>query len=147
MKRLIVKNFGPIKVCELNLGKVNVITGLQSSGKSCILKIASYCSFIEKSLSLDRKISGEDFINILISYYNMGGYLKNKTYIEYETSFFKLRYDNASQTIEIEPKNDLMDYKRPKVSYIPADRNLVASLSSWENLRVLDGNLLEWKFA
>lgn len=144
MKRLIVKNFGPIKECELNLGTVNVITGLQSSGKSCILKIASYCSFIEKSLSLDRKISGEDFINILISYYNIGGYIKNSTYVEYETLFLRFVYDNSLKEFFVEWKEERLNYKRRKVSYIPADRNLVASLSSWENLRVLDGNLLDF---
>lgn len=32
MKRLLIKNFGPIKEANLTLGQVNIITGMQSSG-------------------------------------------------------------------------------------------------------------------
>ena len=35
MKRLLIKNFGPIKEANFTLGQVNVIIGMQSSGKSC----------------------------------------------------------------------------------------------------------------
>ena len=35
MKRLLIKNFGPIKEANFTLGQVNVIIGMQSSGKNC----------------------------------------------------------------------------------------------------------------
>ena len=55
MKRLLIKNFGPIKEANLTLGQVNIITGMQSSGKSCVLKTACYCSWVEKRLELTQK--------------------------------------------------------------------------------------------
>ena len=38
-KRLIVKNFGPIKEVDIDLKKINVFIGPQGSGKSTIAKI------------------------------------------------------------------------------------------------------------
>lgn len=58
MKRLHIKNFGPVKEANLTLGRVNIITGLQSSGKSCVLKTACYCSWVEKRLELSQKVNG-----------------------------------------------------------------------------------------
>lgn len=40
-------------------------------------------------------------------------------------------------------ENDHWNYKRPKVSYVPADRNLVASIPGWSFLP-LDGNMLDF---
>lgn len=43
MKHLTIKNIGAIKEVSIELNKVNVIMGPQSSGKSTICKIASFC--------------------------------------------------------------------------------------------------------
>ena len=73
MKRLLIKNFGPIKEANLAFGRVNIITGMQSSGKSCVLKTACYCSWVEKRLELTQKTNGfgqgSAFIDILADYY------------------------------------------------------------------------------
>ena len=42
MPHLRIKNIGPIKYADIELNKVNVIMGPQSSGKSTINKIACY---------------------------------------------------------------------------------------------------------
>lgn len=47
-KRLIVKNFGPIKYIDFNLKKINVFIGPQGSGKSTLAKIISFCSWLDK---------------------------------------------------------------------------------------------------
>lgn len=39
MKHLIVKHIGPLDQIDIELKKVNVIIGPQSSGKSCVLKL------------------------------------------------------------------------------------------------------------
>lgn len=39
MARLIIKNIGPIKHVDIELNKINVIIGEQSSGKSTIAKL------------------------------------------------------------------------------------------------------------
>ena len=53
ISKLIIKNIGPIKNVELELNKVNIIMGPQSSGKSTIAKIVSYCQWVEKRYILD----------------------------------------------------------------------------------------------
>lgn len=150
MKRLLIKNLGPVKDAELTLGQVNIIIGMQSSGKSCVLKTACYCSWVEKRLELTQKPNGfgqgSTFIDIMADYYKMTGYIQDNTYIEYETSYLKFSYDHSSRTFELRWKSRQWDYRRPKVSYIPADRNLVAAIPGWSSLS-MDGNMLEFMSA
>lgn len=147
MKRLLIKNFGPIKEANLTLGQVNVITGMQSSGKSCVLKTACYCSWVEKRLELTQKVNGfgkgSAFIDIMADYYKMVSYIQDNTYIEYETRHLKFSYDHSSKTFKMAWKSKRWEYKRPKVSYIPADRNLVAAIPGWSSLS-MDGNMIEF---
>lgn len=147
MKRLLIKNFGPIKEANLTLGQVNIITGMQSSGKSCVLKTACYCSWVEKRFELTQKVNGfgkgSAFIDIMADYYKMAGYIQDYTYIEYETRYLKFSYDHSSKTFKMKWKSKRWEYKRPKVSYIPADRNLVAVIPGWSSLS-MDGNMIEF---
>ena len=147
MKRLLIKNFGPIKEANLTLGQVNIITGMQSSGKSCVLKTACYCSWLEKRFELTQKVNGfgkgSAFIDIMADYYKMAGYIQDYTYIEYETRYLKFSYDHSSKTFKMKWKSNRWEYKRPKVSYIPADRNLVAVIPGWSSLS-MDGNMIEF---
>ena len=48
-----ISNIGPIKEVDFRLNKVNVFMGEQSSGKSTIAKIVSYCQWVEKRFLLD----------------------------------------------------------------------------------------------
>lgn len=147
MKRLLIKNFGPIKEANLILGQVNIIIGMQSSGKSCVLKTACYCSWVEKRLELTQKINdfgkGSAFIDIMTDYYKMVSYIQDNTYIEYETRHLKFSYDHSSKIFRMTWKSKRWEYKRPKVSYIPADRNLVAAIPGWSSLS-MDGNMIEF---
>jgi len=147
MKRLLIKNFGPIKEASLTLGQVNIIIGMQSSGKSCVLKTACYCSWVEKRLELTQKVNGfgkgSAFIDIMADYYKMAGYIQDHTYIEYETRHLKFSYDHSSKTFKKAWKSKRWEYKRPKVSYIPADRNLVAAIPGWSSIS-MDGNMIEF---
>lgn len=147
MTRLLIKNFGPIKEADLKLGQVNIITGMQSSGKSCVLKIACYCSWVEKRMELTQKANefanGSTFIDVMADYYKMSGYVHDNTYIEYDTRHIKFNYDHSSKTFKFKWKSKRWDYRRPKVSYIPSDRNLVAAIPVWSSLS-MDGNMIEF---
>ena len=48
MRRLVIRNVGPIRSVDIRLNKVNVFIGQQGSGKSTIAKIVSFCSWLEK---------------------------------------------------------------------------------------------------
>ena len=86
---------------------------------------------------------GSAFIDIMADYYKMTGYIQDYTYIEYETRHLKFSYDHSSKTFKMTWKSKRWEYKRPKVSYIPADRNLVAAIPGWSSLS-MDGNMIDF---
>jgi len=147
MRHLQIKNFGPIKSADLELGQVNIIIGLQSSGKSCVLKTACYCAWVEKRLELSQKVNGfgkgSSFIDLMAEYYKMSGYVHEDTYIEYETNHVKFSYDHSKKHFQMNWKPGHWNFRRSKVSYVPADRNLVAAIPGWSSLS-LDGNMIEF---
>lgn len=147
MKHIVIRNVGPVKNADLELGQVNVITGMQGSGKSCVLKIACYCSWVEKRLEMSQNVNGfgkgSAFADLLTEYYNMQGYVKENSYIAYESSCLRFWYDHSIKKFEMKWKSSRWNYKRPKVSYVPADRNLVAAIPAWGSV-ALDRNMLEF---
>ena len=138
MKRLIIRDLGPLKEAIVNLGRFNVIIGKQSSGKSSVLKTACYCAWVEKYIELaqspdnfyDNKTA---FIDGLVSYHKFEGYIKPSTYIEYETDHMWFAYNNAAKDFEFAWKTRRMEYKRPKISYIPSERNIVSLIPEWKS--------------
>ena len=147
MRHLIIRNFGPIRRADLELGQINVIIGMQSSGKSCVLKTACYCAWVEKRLELSQKANGFEagsaFIDLMADYYKMTGYIQSNTYIAYETNHVKFSYNHSDRLFQMKWKPGHWNWRRPKVSYIPADRNLVAAIPGWSSLS-LDGNMIDF---
>ena len=145
MKRLIIRNIGPLKNVEIELAKVNVIVGPQSSGKSCILKIACYCAWVEKKIELAQsaeEFMKEDFfVKELVRFHKLKGYFKKNSYIGYESNYTRFSYDAETKGFQFEWKAGRWDYRRPKVSYIPAERNLVAAIPNWFDVKFYDDNI------
>ena len=114
MRHLTVKNLGPIQEANLELEQINIIIGLQSSGKSCILKTACYCSWIEKRLELAQGANGLDkgstFLDLMTDYYSMAGYVHEDTYIEYETAHLKFSYDHSARSFKMQWKSGRWKY-------------------------------------
>lgn len=147
MRHLVIRNLGPVRETDLELGQVNVIIGMQSSGKSCVLKTACYCAWVEKRLELAQKPNGfgtgTGFIDLMARYYEMVGYINADTYIAYETDHLHFSYDHSRREFSYQWKSDRWLWRRPKVSYVPADRNLVASIPGWSSLQ-LDNAMLDF---
>ena len=86
MAHIVIKNVGPIKKAELDLNKINVFMGPQSSGKSTIAKIISYCSWYEKNVILTSKLT-KDFYKELLEFHNLeDNYFSETSYIEYKSN-------------------------------------------------------------
>ena len=79
----------------------------------------------------------------MAGYYDIANYIQNETYIEYEGVYMKFSYDNSVKKFTMEWKSSRWEYKRSKVTYIPADRNLVASIPGWSSMP-LDKNMIEF---
>lgn len=132
MKRLKIRNLGPLSEVDLDFGKVKVIIGLQSSGKSCVLKTACCCSWIEKRIHLvqssDEFSKEGRFLNALTVCHKMKDHLWLDSYIEYESSYLKFSYDHSRNTFAFAWKAHKWDFRRPKISYAPSDRNSIIIL-------------------
>jgi len=136
MVKLKIQNIGPIKdgfdskngFIEFN--EVALFIGNQGSGKSTIAKIFSTLSWIEKAL-----VRG-DFTPNYISQYNrfrkhfayqgINNYFNDNSLIDYNGDAFKIKYQNSK--LEIKGNDRKVNYKFPKIMYVPAERNFVSSV-------------------
>jgi len=145
MRKIIIKNIGPLEKVEIELAKVNVIIGPQSSGKSCVLKIACFCTWVEKKIELAQSVGDfakdDYFIKELTRFHKLYGYFKKDSYIDYESDFLKFSYDAKTGKFLFSWKEKRWDYFRPKVSYIPAERNMVAAIPNWFDVKLYDDNI------
>ena len=140
MRHLVIRNFGPLKEAVIDLERVNLLIGMQSSGKSCVLRAACFCTWVEKRIMLMQSAEyfkkGTRFMDHFVAYYKMESYVKPDTYISYESSYVKFSYDSRRQDAPFcyEPQQNSWRYKRPQVSYIPSDRNVVSLFRDYRQL-------------
>ena len=148
MKYLVIRNLGPLKEANVELKRINVIIGSQSSGKSCVLKTACYCTWVEKRIELtqtaDFFATEGNFLKELERFHKLKGYIKDNTYISYESDFMAFSFDNATKTFKFEWKEGRWNYRRSKVTYIPAERNLVAAIPNWFQVKFADDNIRDF---
>ena len=148
MKHLLIRNLGPLKEADIELKRINVIIGSQSSGKSCVLKTACYCTWVEKRIELtqtaDFFATDDNFLKELERFHKLQGYIKDDTYISYESDFMVFSYNNATKAFKFDWKEGRWNYKRSKVTYIPAERNLVAAIPNWFQVKFNDDNIRDF---
>lgn len=121
-----IRNIGPIKDVEIALNKVNVFMGPQSCGKSTIAKIYSFCSWFEKNAVLKGLLENE-FYPSLIQFHNFeDNYFCESSYIEYQTEWSRIVFQNGIVTIKTLLGIDRPTFKNKKIEYIPAERNFVS---------------------
>jgi len=147
---LIVKNFGPIKDVELELGKVNVFIGEQAGGKSTLAKLIAIFrgwDFLENE---SRYLS---FFNR----YQIGSYFSKNTQLFYKCEKYEIAFNASKMSFFFEEnfatekeKRDNLDLKiivedikhdeemdfikysnliKPSL-YFPAERVLISLLSN-----------------
>ena len=155
MRRIVVRNFGPIEQAEVELKRVNIIIGPQSAGKSCLLKVACYCTWVEKRIqiaqsadSLKQISQSPDspkgclhFCYLLEQFHRLKGYMRGDSYISYESDCMAFSYAQATGTFGFRWKDARWEYLRPRVSYIPAERNMVAAIPNWFEVKLPDDNI------
>ena len=148
MKHLVIRNLGPLHEADIELKRINVIIGSQSSGKSCVLKTACYCTWVEKRIELTQSADffakDGNFLNELERFHKLKGYIKADTFISYESDFMAFSYNNANKMFTFKWKEGRWDYCRSKVTYIPAERNLVAAIPNWFQVKFADDNIRDF---
>lgn len=155
MRHLVINNFGPIEHASIELKHVNVIIGPQSSGKSTILKVACFCAWLERQIMLSAK--PEKFFNQqtiekhLLRFHKMTTYMNAASVISYRNDALAFSYTAKTQNWTFEWDKKRWAYKRPKIAYIPAERNLVSAIPNWYQVTRDADNILdfmqEWESA
>ena len=158
MKRLIIRNIGPIKSVDIHLNKVNVFIGPQGSGKSTIAKIISFCSWLEKHNEATSQAVADGLIKRLVEFHHMEEYFSDKSVILYKGDNLSFAYNwdnqvpvpinftNDESYPESIKKKEMLLHRidkivNPKVIYIPAERNFVSAVPNLKNYSDKDDNL------
>lgn len=145
-KYLKVRNFGPIKDGYrgnegfMPFSKYVFFCGPQATGKSCVAKLFSTFSWLEKAL-----VKGEYKIDYVTgefhqfcAFHQMQNYFRPKTELHYKGTAFEMHYVNGALNVKA---LDNLDYLRPQIIYVPAERNLLAVLENAENVKDLPQSL------
>ena len=132
MEKLLIKNFGPVKdglgeEQYIDILPLTVFCGNQATGKSTISKLYSSFLWLEKAfVKADLNIesfSTDDFFSICNNQ-RIGHYFRNNTYLEYKGEACDFTYENKRFSAKL--KNDeKSSYERPKIMYVPSERNLL----------------------
>ncbi|MDR1981789.1 MAG: AAA family ATPase [Tannerellaceae bacterium] len=148
-----IRHIGPVKEANIDLNKINVLMGPQSSGKSTIAKIISSCTWVEKDVATSQSLEmyqkrDNYFIDRLETFHKLKGYFKQEgRYISYKSNVIEIEYSATHFSIEW---NDRYAYQRSKISYIPSERNMVI-LPDVENVELGNTNirsfLWDWRDA
>lgn len=140
MGKFIIKNVGPVKEAEFTLNKVNLFIGPQSSGKSTIAKIVSFCLWLEKDVimhlgtgHIDEAFMREQLVN----FHGMESYFRVSSFIYYSSEMIEFTFHSV-ENFELTIVGNLSDGLMSKVAYIPSERNIIglpniSSLSLGDN--------------
>ncbi len=106
-EKLIIKNFGPIKDVDLDLGKITVFIGKQATGKSTVAKVLSICRYFSYIVDDSEIITdySSKFSNTALSDWDLMGFEREDSYIKYTNSDYEVEIKNH--------KNFDYDYSNP----------------------------------
>ena len=152
MAHITIKNVGPIREVSFDLNRINIFMGPQSSGKSTIAKIISYCSWLEKDMILHSSkqmlINKAFLFDQLISFHSLEeNYFKEDSCILYESEVCKISMywdENIPSNVEI-TLGESKHFKNRKISYIPAERNFV-TLPGLGKYTESKGNIMDFMY-
>ena len=146
MNRVIIQNIGPISDVEIELKKVNILMGPQSSGKSTIAKIISYCQWVEKRYILDGEFKYKVSEQLLDFHRLSENYFSEKSLIEYESDFIKITYKGIKLKESIKKKKNNIRYEKSKNIYIPSERNFVSAIPNLSKYKETNDNIMSFVY-
>ena len=145
MAKLRIKHFGPItEGCDSDDGfitfdKYTLFIGDQGTGKSTVAKLFAICSWLEKAFFRDDynidEFDNLDFDELCHSQLLNYSFNEN-TEIEYAGDAYHFLFKKGAFLAE-EIKDTIKKYKRPKIMYIPSERNILSVVKNIEELENL----------
>lgn len=146
MNRIEIKNIGPIKDVNFELNKINILMGPQSSGKSTIAKIISFCQWAEKRFLLDGDFK-YDVREQLLEFHRLSdNSFTDSSSFTYETDFISITYKGKKLSKSFKRKNTPNIYKRTKNIYIPSERNFVSVIPNLSKYKETNDNIMSFVY-
>lgn len=146
MTRLYIRNIGPIKEIDLELKPVMVFIGPQSSGKSTLAKIISFCSWLEKDAVSRQSVSYVDmeFVKTeLLAFHKLENYINEDSFIKYESNVISFECD--FKNLSLKRSEGFAEAFDGKIAYIPSERHVV-NLPGIQSLSFKKNNIRSFVF-
>lgn len=103
---------GPLAEADVFLNKINIIVAPQSAGKSCLLKTACFCDWVEKRIKLSQEPEifkeKEVFESNFVEFHRLKGYTNEYSYIEYENDSMWFSYSWKSKRFDFSWKEEAL---------------------------------------
>ncbi|HEY0067127.1 MAG TPA: AAA family ATPase [Flavisolibacter sp.] len=146
-EKLIIKNFGPIRHVELELGRFNVLIGEQATGKSTVAKlwIAIQNTIYRDLFDIPDEPEEDRHTRLFFEHLKLVGihsYYNSNTEIRHITEKFKFelkdqsvgftekfKVDLKGQNVSSEEKNSIKEALSYNFNYIPSERGLAITVS------------------
>ncbi len=147
MATIRIKNIGPLKdTGVVTLTHIMLVIGEQSTGKSTFLKIISFCRWLEKKAMLGEQMNAPDdqiaspthmpnseFLAPLQEFHHLSNeYFTKDSYIEYQSEVVTIVFQGFTGKLMPTAKFEELRHNT-KLSYIPAERNLLSVLPRIED--------------
>ncbi len=151
MPQLKIRNFGPITEGYqdsvdgfFDVNPLTVFIGEQGAGKSCVAKLFSTLSWLEKKVAQNpaERVFIDSFEEICLSFHRIKDFIKDNTEIVYRGIYCSLTFKNRNLEIIKVASSD--DYSQPKILYIPAERVFCSSVTNPTKVNFLPPNLLSF---
>lgn len=140
MAKLRIRNFGPIiKGFDdgfITFGKYTLFIGDQGTGKSTVAKMYSVFSWLEKAFFRgDYEVTSFEVLDFeeLCRHQLLDNSFNKDTELEYIGQAYHFLYKKSSFLVE-EIKETIDSYDRPKIMYIPSERNILSVVKNVEEL-------------
>jgi len=147
MTSISIKNIGAVTNVDLNMNRVNVLMGPQSSGKSTIAKIVSFCQWAEKKYILEGRGFKCDFEELFIKFHKVSkAYFSKDSSFKYESDQIIISQKGTRMSVEFNPKGDPLAYQKSKNIYIPAERNFVSAIPNLGKYNETNDNIMNFLY-
>jgi energy-coupling factor transporter ATP-binding protein EcfA2 len=136
-EKLIIRNFGPIKSVELELGKITVLIGEQAVGKSTIAKVLAICRYFSYIVDyrFDKEHPNQWFYSGL-RYWDISDYLKEDSIIQYVNPDYSVEITNTKIT-ETEKGTDFGSLYEQNINLIAKSPRFIILLEEFEEVKLL----------
>ena len=142
MSKLRIKNCGPITSGFnssdgfMDFGKYILFIGDQGTGKSTVAKLISICSWLEKAFFRGdydtERFNAEDFKE-LYSNQLLADYFNKDTELDYIGDAYSFSFHDQTFSVKNNAET-FCDYSRPKIMYVPSERNLLSVIKNVDEL-------------